>query len=192
MIAYRDQLSASPLAYTERADADERALSEIFTRLRVRTGHDFTNYKRATLLRRIERRLAVRELLHLSDYARLLSEQPEEADALLRELLISVTNFFRDRNVWERLEETILPQVLARKRAGGPVRVWVAGCATGEEAYSMAMLLTEAAATTDTRARDPDLRDPTSTKRRSPELATVSIPKRRPPTCRRSGCGGIS
>ncbi|HEX6096972.1 MAG TPA: CheR family methyltransferase [Thermoanaerobaculia bacterium] len=145
MIAYRDQLRASRFAYDDRADADEQAIVEIFTHLRARTGHDFTNYKRATVLRRIERRLAVREVARLPDYARLLSEQPDEADALLRELLISVTNFFRDRNVWERVEETIVPQLLLRKRAGDQVRVWAAGCATGEEAYSIAMLLAEAA-----------------------------------------------
>jgi two-component system, chemotaxis family, CheB/CheR fusion protein len=146
MIAYRDQLHTSPFAYRERADDDEQTLAEIFTRLRVRTGHDFTNYKRATVLRRIERRLAVREVAQLSDYARLLDERPDEADALLRELLVSVTNFFRDRRVWERVEETIVPRLFARKRAGDQVRVWVAGCATGEEAYSVAMLLAEASA----------------------------------------------
>ena len=146
MIAYRDQLRASPIAYAGRAEADDEALLEIFTLLRVTTGHDVTNYKRATVLRRLERRLAVREVVSLSDYARLLTEQPGEAEALLRELLISVTNFFRDREVWDSVAETIVPQLLARKGAGDHLRAWVAGCATGEEAYTVAMLLCEAAA----------------------------------------------
>jgi len=145
MIAYRDQLRASPLARGESADGDEQALIDIFTFLRVRTGHDFTNYKRPTVLRRIERRLAVREIPRLADYARFLRDQPGEAEALLRELLISVTNFFRDRAVWERVEATIIPKLFAGKNSDDHLRVWVAGCATGEEAYSVAMLLADAA-----------------------------------------------
>ena len=149
IMAYRDQLRDSPLSsrIEERADQDEHALIDVFTQLRVRTGHDFTNYKRATVLRRIERRLAVRELGRLSDYARFLRENRDEAEALLRELLISVTNFFRDRAVWETLERSVVPKLLAGKGVGDHVRVWVAGCATGEEAYSMAMLLADAVAT---------------------------------------------
>lgn len=146
VMSYRDQLRASPLVYTGRAEADEHALMDILTRLRVATGHDFTNYKRATVLRRIERRLAVREVATLADYAEVLSENPKEATSLLRDLLISVTNFFRDREVWDHVAQTVVPKLLARKRAGDHLRVWVAGCATGEEAYTLAMLLCEAAA----------------------------------------------
>ncbi|HEX2833921.1 MAG TPA: CheR family methyltransferase [Thermoanaerobaculia bacterium] len=145
VIAYRDQLRASPLARSEPLGGDEQALIDIFTFLRVRTGHDFTNYKRPTILRRIERRLAVREIPRLSDYANFLRNQPEEAEALLRELLISVTNFFRDREVWDRVEETIVPRLFAGKGSDDYVRVWVAGCATGEEAYTVAMILADAA-----------------------------------------------
>ncbi|HEX2062165.1 MAG TPA: chemotaxis protein CheB, partial [Thermoanaerobaculia bacterium] len=145
MIAYRDQLRAAPLVQGEPADGDEEALIDIFTYLRVRTGHDFTNYKRPTVLRRLGRRLAVREIQRLPDYARFLRAHPEEAEALLRELLISVTNFFRDAAVWERVEETVVPKLFAGKSADDHVRVWVAGCATGEEAYTVAMLLADAA-----------------------------------------------
>ncbi|MDQ2746278.1 MAG: PAS domain S-box protein [Acidobacteriota bacterium] len=145
IIAYRDNLGKIQiLPETEtRTDADERALRDIFTHLRVKTGHDFSNYKRATVLRRIERRINVRELKDLLEYADFMCEQPEETDALLRDLLISVTNFFRDRYAFDALETQILPKILEGKTAADTVRVWVAGCATGEEAYSLAMLLAE-------------------------------------------------
>ena len=146
VMSYRDQLRPSPLVYTGRAEADEQALIDILARLRVATGHDFTNYKRATVLRRIERRLAVREVATLADYAEVLSEEPAEAASLLRDLLISVTNFFRDREVWDHVAQTVVPKLFAMKRAGDHLRVWVAGCATGEEAYTIAMLLCETAA----------------------------------------------
>ena len=143
--AYRAQLDSMPLQADDSGE-EEQALIDVFTQLRLRTGHDFTNYKRATVLRRIQRRLAVREVGSLAAYAQLLRERIDEADALLRELLISVTNFFRDKHVWERLEEVVVPRLLQGKGAADHVRVWVPGCATGEEAYSMAMLLAEAAA----------------------------------------------
>jgi two-component system, chemotaxis family, CheB/CheR fusion protein len=116
---------------------------DILTLLRVRTGHDFSNYKPATLRRRVERRVSVRGLASLGEYVRLLREHPDEATALMKELLISVTNFFRDREAWELLERRIVPALFDRKRASDQVRVWSAGCATGEEAYSLAMILSE-------------------------------------------------
>jgi two-component system, chemotaxis family, CheB/CheR fusion protein len=144
IMAYRDQLRRAPRAIDDRSDQDERALIDIFTHLRVRTGHDFTNYKRATVLRRIERRLAVRQILRLPEYAEFLRDTPAEGEALLRELLISVTNFFRDPPVWEKLEKIIIPKLLEGKTGDYHLRAWVAGCATGEEAYSLAMLFAEA------------------------------------------------
>jgi two-component system CheB/CheR fusion protein len=146
IVTYRDQIRATPLAVEHPGEEDERALTEIFTLLRVRTAHDFTNYKRATILRRLQRRLVVHELTKLPDYVQLLRGVPGEAEALLRELLISVTNFFRDPAVWKKVEETIIPVLFRGKTAEDHVRVWVAGCATGEEAYSMAMLLADATA----------------------------------------------
>jgi len=144
ILAYRNQLRNAPLQVDESNKDDEQALIDIFTHLRTRTGHDFTNYKRATVLRRIERRLAVREMQRLPQYATFLREEPAESDALLRELLISVTNFFRDTIVWDKLEQVIIPRLLQTKAAGDHVRVWVAGCATGEEAYSIAIVLSDA------------------------------------------------
>jgi two-component system, chemotaxis family, CheB/CheR fusion protein len=132
--------SAADIAVT-----DEQAFTEIFTQLRIRTGHDFSNYKRGTMLRRIERRIGIAELKNLPEYARYLRNNRNEAEALLKDLLISVTNFFRDPESVEALGKQILPSIFDRKDEKDQVRVWVAGCATGEEAYSIAMLLMEAA-----------------------------------------------
>src|SRR5262245_18828712 len=145
IIGYKDNLGSVriPAEPLERPETDEQALRDIFTQLRVRTGHDFTNYKRATVIRRIERRINVYELPDLPSYARLMRERPEEARALLKDLLISVTNFFRDGESFQALENKILPKLFEGKQADNNVRVWVAGCATGEEAYSVAMLLSE-------------------------------------------------
>jgi two-component system CheB/CheR fusion protein len=126
----------------EAAERAEQALIDIMVTLRNATGHDFRHYKRATLLRRIERRLQVNAVANLPDYRDHLQNHPEESWALLNDLLISVTNFFRDREAFEALERQI-PALLQPPRA--KVRAWVAACATGEEAYSVAMLLLEAA-----------------------------------------------
>jgi len=128
------------------ADPAAEPLREVLTLLRVRTGHDFANYKEATLQRRIARRMAVRELTTITEYTQLLREHPEEANALMRELLISVTSFFRDPGAFLTLEQRIIPRLFDRKRGVDQVRAWVAGCATGEEAYSIAILLAEGAA----------------------------------------------
>src|SRR5262245_12314895 len=122
---------------------DPEALREVLTLLRVRTGHDFSNYKRATLIRRIERRMALRNLPSLGQYARMMRQSPDEAVLLMKELLISVTNFFRDPIAWAVLEQRIIPRLFMNKANADQVRVWVPGCATGEEAYSIAMLLAE-------------------------------------------------
>ena len=124
-------------------DADEAALRDIFTLLRAHTGHDFTHYKRATVLRRIERRLQINGLLALTPYRDFMRAHPAEAQALLKDLLISVTSFFRDRAAFEVLGREVVPLLFHKKTPADQVRVWVAGCATGEEAYSVAMLLLE-------------------------------------------------
>jgi two-component system, chemotaxis family, CheB/CheR fusion protein len=121
-------------------------LREILVILRARTGHDFTHYKRATVLRRIERRLQVNQQPDLPAYRDFLREHQEEARALLKDMLISVTNFFRDREAFDTLEREIIPRLFHGKTPDEQVRVWVPGCATGEEAYSTAMLLSEHAA----------------------------------------------
>jgi two-component system CheB/CheR fusion protein len=129
---------------------DEQALRDIFTELRMRTGHDFSNYKRATILRRIERRLGIKEFSGLPEYAQHLRENRQEPQALMKDLLISVTNFFRDPKSVEALAERVMRPIFATKKTDEQVRVWVAGCATGEEAYSLAILLTETLETSQT------------------------------------------
>jgi two-component system, chemotaxis family, CheB/CheR fusion protein len=129
--------------------ADEALLREVLTFLRTRTGRDFSYYKRATILRRIGRRMQVNAIDDLADYLDCLRTRPGEAAALLQDLLISVTNFFRDGECFGALEARI-PELFRNKGPGDAVRVWVAACATGEEAYSIAMLLNEHARTLDT------------------------------------------
>jgi len=119
---------------------------DILALLRQRTGHDFSQYKRPTLLRRITRRLQVHQLPNLAAYMSFLQGHPDEIPALLRDLLITVTNFFRDHEAFDALEQEVVPKLFAGKRANDQVRVWAVGCATGEEAYSLAMLLCEHAA----------------------------------------------
>ncbi|MEO6589115.1 MAG: CheR family methyltransferase, partial [Pyrinomonadaceae bacterium] len=145
IVAYRKNLGkiVIPIEPESREEEQHKALRDIFMSLRVRTGHDFANYKRATVLRRIERRINVRELPNLPEYAVYLKENPDEIQALLRDLLISVTNFFRDKEAFLHLERDVLPRILTDKKSGDEIRIWVAGCATGEEAYSLAMLFCE-------------------------------------------------
>jgi two-component system CheB/CheR fusion protein len=124
-------------------ESAERALREIMIILRTRTAHDFRHYKRATVLRRIERRLQVNGITDLQAYRDFLHLHPEETQALLQDMLISVTNFFRDKEAFDMLERDVLPQVFEGRDEQDRVRVWSVDCATGEEAYSLAMLLQE-------------------------------------------------
>ena len=127
-------------------DDEEVSLRETLVFLHTRTSHDFTYYKRATILRRIARRMQVNAVTTLPEYLAILRTQGGEVGALLQDLLISVTNFFRDRDAFALLE-TRIPALFTGKGPEDAVRVWCAACATGEEAYSMAMLLTEHART---------------------------------------------
>jgi two-component system, chemotaxis family, CheB/CheR fusion protein len=124
----------------------EQALHDILTTLHVRTGHDFHHYKRATVLRRIERRLQVNAVADLPSYQRFFDSHPDETPALLKDMLIGVTNFFRDRDAFEALEREVIPRLFEDKQPDEQVRAWVAGCSTGEEVYSLGMLLCEHAA----------------------------------------------
>jgi two-component system CheB/CheR fusion protein len=131
---------------TVAADLDpeqQPMLDEIIRILREQAGHDFSNYKATTLSRRIERRIAVHHLTTLAEYAKFLVENPAEGDLLFNELLIGVTSFFRDAAVWEQLSAEVIPALLAAHPEGGTLRAWVAGCSTGEEAYSLAIIFKE-------------------------------------------------
>jgi two-component system CheB/CheR fusion protein len=118
-------------------------LPKIFVLLRERTGNDFSSYKISTIRRRVERRMKVHRVDMPTEYLRFLQETPHELDLLFKELLISVTQFFRDPEAFAVLGEKILPQMLANRAPEESIRVWVPGCATGEEAYSLAIILQE-------------------------------------------------
>src|SRR5262245_3688674 len=132
-------------------EVDEEQLRRILAHLRVRTGHDFSKYKRSTVLRRIARRMQVTRSDTLSEYYDMLRENSDEGQALLADLLISVTTFFRDAEAYESLRKLALPPLFDGRDPEDPIRVWVCGCATGEEAYSIAMLLLEEAGRHDLR-----------------------------------------
>ena len=143
LLAYRQGLGtvSIPEEASRRPEEQQQALREVFTQLRLRTGHDFSNYKRSTLLRRLERRISIHDLASLPAYTAFLREHAEETQALLKDLLISVTNFFRDEGAFRHLEQQVLPALTRQGKE--TLRIWVAGCATGEEAYSLAMLCAE-------------------------------------------------
>ncbi len=121
----------------------EAAMKKVFILLRAQTGHDFSQFKPSTMGRRIERRMAVHQIEEIDGYVKYLQQTPDEVEALFRDLLIGVTNFFRDPEAFQALEKEVIPRLFAGKPAGAIVRVWVPGCSTGEEAYSIAILLQE-------------------------------------------------
>ncbi len=128
---------------TEGADSAEKLLGKLFMLLRSRTGHDFSSYKRSVIYRRIERRMAVNHIENLGEYIEFARRHRGETGRLFKDLLILVSGFFRDREAWETLQEKVLPDILKDRDADSSVRVWVVGCATGEEAYTAAILLSE-------------------------------------------------
>ena len=121
----------------------ESALKKIFILLRAQTSHDFSLYKPSTIHRRIERRMAVHQIEGIDGYVKYLQQTPAEVEALFRDMLIGVTNFFRDPEAFQVLEEQVIPAIFAGKSPGAVIRVWTTGCSTGEEAYSIAILLVE-------------------------------------------------
>ena len=123
--------------------SDEETFKEIYTILKKSSGIDFTNYKRTTVLRRIERRMVVTHSTSLGNYVKLLMGNEEEAAILVKEILIGVTNFFRDPSFFEMLKDTAIYSIVKRTGENEPIRVWSAGCSTGEEAYSLAILFRE-------------------------------------------------
>ncbi len=118
-------------------------LEKIFMLIRTKTGHDFSDYKPNTTRRRIERRMAVHKINRIADYIRYIQQNPAEVETLYKDMLIGVTNFFRDPDAFCALKEKVITSILKNLKTDAPVRIWVPGCSTGEEAYSMAMLLEE-------------------------------------------------
>ncbi len=123
--------------------SEEETLSHIYTILKNSSGIDFSYYKRSTILRRIERRMLVTHTKSLTEFAHLLGDRPEEVNILTKEILIGVTNFFRDPAFFEKLKYNVIYKILENAKEDEPVRVWSAGCSTGEEAYSLAILFKE-------------------------------------------------
>ena len=120
----------------------EEPLLQIFAVMRNRTGHDFSRYKQSTIRRRLQRRMSVQGVRNIADYASLLRSSEPEIKALLKDILISVTSFFRDPEAFDALKENLTEQ-LKTKNQDDDLRVWVTGCATGEEAYSVAIVVAE-------------------------------------------------
>jgi two-component system CheB/CheR fusion protein len=155
LVAPADELPGKILAYLQRTplagrsetvmeDKTQSALEKVVVLLRAHTGNDFSCYKRNTLYRRIERRMGIHQIGRMAAYVRYLQENPQELDLLFKELLIGVTNFFRDPAAWEQLRAQVIPALLANRASGQVLRAWVPGCSTGEEAYSLAIVLQEA------------------------------------------------
>jgi two-component system, chemotaxis family, CheB/CheR fusion protein len=122
---------------------DNNALNKIMGIIRHRIGVDFTFYKPTTIVRRLERRISINQVSSFENYVTFLEQSPNEADTLYKELLIGVTRFFRDTEAFDLLRDQIIPKLFAQKENNEPLRIWSVGCSTGEEAYSIAMLLYE-------------------------------------------------
>jgi two-component system, chemotaxis family, CheB/CheR fusion protein len=154
IIAYAAHAYGPPL-HTEAAPTSrtENALRKICILLRIHTGHDFSQYKPSTIHRRIERRMAVHQIKRLDAYIQYMQQAPLEVEALFRDLLIGVTRFFRDTEVFKEFEEEVVPKLFAGKSPGSSIRIWSTGCSTGEEAYSIAILLQEYMEKTRTRIK---------------------------------------
>lgn len=135
-------VSVRKKAVTE-LEKDSSSLDKIIILLRTQTGNDFSQYKKNTLYRRIERRMGIHQISKIALYVRYLQENPAEVDILFKELLIGVTNFFRDATVWEYLKDVILPKMIAELPNGYILRAWIPGCSTGEEAYTLAIIFKE-------------------------------------------------
>ncbi|WOD37348.1 CheR family methyltransferase [Nodosilinea sp. E11] len=135
--------TSEPLQTVKEMPTAGDALKTIFALLRTTTGVDFTLYKSATIDRRMQRRMLLYKLETLEDYARHLQEHPAEVQALYEEILIHVTSFFRDPDAFEQLKAQVFPTISQNKTADTPIRIWVAGCSTGEEVYSIAICLLE-------------------------------------------------
>ncbi|QEG27869.1 Oxygen sensor histidine kinase NreB [Gemmata obscuriglobus] len=124
-------------------EREQQHLREVVAILRTRTRQDFTGYKKPTILRRVQRRMGLLRVPTMAEYARHLRQSPNEVTGLADDLLIHVTGFFRDPEAWEVLREKVIAPLVRTREAGGPVRAWVAACSSGEEAYTLAMILVE-------------------------------------------------
>jgi two-component system CheB/CheR fusion protein len=142
-LAKHPYVALKPLEGEETSQETESALGRIFDLLRRATGNDFTHYKHTTIQRRIKRRMVLHASEELSDYVVYLQDNPAEVRALAEDLLVCVTSFFREPEALEALAAKVFPEIVKRKSPEDSIRIWVPGCATGEEAYSVAICLSE-------------------------------------------------
>lgn len=147
-IRHQPQLPHDPNQLNEQ---EVETLQRILAQVHARTGHDFNQYKRTTILRRVERRMQLNGFTTLDSYLNFLRNNAGEAQSMFNDILIGVTNFFRDRDSWAALDEKVIPELFKNKGQNDTIRVWTMGCATGEEAYGIAILLFEQAARLDVR-----------------------------------------
>ncbi len=143
LLAYAKKITGKKVLTVSPADKPPSGLLKVLMILRSQTGHDFSSYKKTTIHRRVEKRMDLHNIEDLTTYARYVQENADEVQALFKELLIGVTSFFRDPEAFETLKKKFLPQVLENKPDGYNLRVWVPGCATGEEVYSLAIAFME-------------------------------------------------
>ena len=149
---------------------EEGVFNQILLLLKAATGLDFTHYKHSTIKRRINRRMMLQQVEKLEDYVRLLRENAEEVKSLYEDILINVTSFFREPEAFEALQQVVFPEILRNRAEDEPIRIWVPGCATGEEAYSLAIGL----------AGIPGRREPPASRSRSSPPISKTGRSRRP------------
>ena len=142
----RNAYIAEPQKGETSDNAAQPLIDQVLTVLRTRTGHNFGNYRRSTVQRRVQRRLGLGNILNLQDYLNLLRASQPEAALLVKDLLINVTSFFRDAEAWKALADQAIAPMIAARDDGAAIRAWVPGCSTGEEAYTLAMVIAEEAA----------------------------------------------
>ena len=136
-----DKTNLAEATASDGATTDTKAIKNLLKIMLARRGHDFSGYKRKTLLRRVARRMGLHNMDREADYVALLKKDPKEVDALFYDLLIGVTDFFRDPQAWEVLDSEVITPLIAAKKKDDSIRIWVPGCSTGEEPYTMAMLV---------------------------------------------------
>ncbi len=157
IVALAEELPAKIVAFLQRANKDiaqmllnnkdKNSLGDIIVLLRAYTGHDFSLYKKNSICRRLERRMGIHQITSIPSYIQYLKENPQELELLFKELLIGVTNFFRDVTSWDYLRYYALPALFERQHDSLELRAWIPGCSSGEEAYSLAITFYEAVET---------------------------------------------
>ena len=144
LINYMRKRKIRPIATQHEEEPKQNILDKIFMVLRDRTGNNFSYYKVSTINRRIDKRMAINQVDKMETYLKYLKSTPEEADLLFKELLIGVTAFFRDKAAFEALASQVIQKIIDSKTMKDSIRIWVPGCSTGEEAYTIAILFEEA------------------------------------------------